>query len=85
MSQINRHNVRADFGKFHTRFIKTTKKRRYDALYNKSKANEEILTDWGRRIVKINTLARELWCSICNMPLSLKKIESETQFGLSNV
>ncbi|XP_053594399.1 uncharacterized protein LOC128667606 [Microplitis demolitor] len=85
MSQINRHNLRAQFGKFSTRFIKTTKKRTYEALYNKSKVHEQILTDWGRRIVEINTLAKELWCFKCDIPLSLKNIQSEKQFGLSNI
>ncbi|KAK0158053.1 hypothetical protein PV327_011201 [Microctonus hyperodae] len=85
MSQIIRHNLRAGFGKFCSRFIKSTKKRKYEVLYNKPRVDEQISTDWGRRIVEIKTLAKELWCLKCDIPLSLENIESEKQFGLSNI
>ena len=39
----------------------------------------------GRRLVEIKMLAAELWCTACDMPLSLRNIKSEQLFGLASI
>ncbi|KAK3916419.1 Cysteine--tRNA ligase [Frankliniella fusca] len=39
----------------------------------------------GRRVVELDTLAKELWCSDCNIPLSLRNLEKEQQMGLASI
>jgi len=40
------------------------------------------LTSTKRRIVELSKLAQDLWCTRCNVPLSLRDLLEEEQHGL---
>jgi len=39
----------------------------------------------GRRIVDLDTFQNEMWCHVCNLPLSLKYAMKEKRMGLASV
>jgi RNase P subunit RPR2 len=44
-----------------------------------------MVVDVGRRVVELDTLAKALWCTACDIPLSLRNLEKETQMGLASI
>jgi len=44
-----------------------------------------MLVHAGRRVVELDTLAKALWCTACDIPLSLRNLEKEQQMGLASI
>lgn len=70
------------------KFISKKNKQRMDnvllSISERALKNAKYSSCPGRRIVEFDTLAKELWCSRCNLPLSLRNIVSETHHGLAS-
>ncbi|XP_071652436.1 uncharacterized protein [Temnothorax longispinosus] len=89
---MERHNIRAMHGREKGRFVSKSKYRwRQNVLASKKKAAPPAVSNvpdfeiCGRRIVELKTLALNLWCIACDIPLSLRYVKSEQKFGLASV
>lgn len=49
------------------------------------KEDVPMLVSCGRRLVEMDTVATHLWCTTCDRPLSLRNMESETQYGCASI
>lgn len=43
-----------------------------------------LIQQGGRRIIDIMLFARNMWCTDCNIPLSLRNLVKEKQFGIAS-
>lgn len=71
------------------KFVSQKRKRRQDNVLKsiadrKRDGSSASYTFSGRRIVELKTLATELWCSACDLPLSLRDIISEAHHCLAS-
>jgi RNase P subunit RPR2 len=86
---MERHDIRAEHGRFAGRFISRKRKLwRENVLAAKRKKEPTVHSDFthvGRRVVELGFLAEELWCNQCNVPLSLRNTEAELTKGLASV
>lgn len=48
-------------------------------------AAQGIIAPVGKRMFDLSNLAKDMWCSTCEIPLSFRLIESERQYGLASV
>lgn len=48
-------------------------------------AAQGIIAPVGKRMFDLSKLAKDMWCSVCEIPLSFRLLESEQQYGLASV
>jgi len=67
------------------RKISEVQKARHEANRVNKKLRQGEPTGIGHRIFDLDLLARDLWCSKCEIGLSFRFMESETVHGLASV